>query len=360
MKKLFKITSIVFVFLFLSSFVLNFVYADVIKWKYIDLVGQEHLFETEPECNDALRVAVGAQSGICIQTTIAGNPLPPDGPIIISGKTDDSKNSGIYTLLAPIGNLVQAPDNVGDYFNIIFKIAIGFCGVLAVVMIVIGGVQYMGDESIFGKTEAKSRITSAIFGLLIALGSYALLNTINPDLLGSGGVHISQVTAEIDEETTPWSEYQSGDNKNACPSGFTDVPVDGAVPNKINICSSVASKLLNMINAAKKDGVIISGYGSRSTKSQEQKRAQNCGGQDNIYNKNAVCKPKTAIPGTSNHEKGLAVDFNCNGKTMEQAGGVNSVCYKWLELHASEYGFKNNYSSLKESWHWSTGPKAGY
>lgn len=104
-----------------------------------------------------------------------------------------------YELLAPIGNLKFAPDNIGEYFNTIFLIAIGLCGALAVIMIVLGGIQYMGDESIFGKTEAKSKIMAAILGLLIALGSYALLNTINPDLL-NGGVRIDQVSAAIEEE----------------------------------------------------------------------------------------------------------------------------------------------------------------
>ena len=103
----------------------------------------------------------------------------------------------VYKLLAPIGKLVEAPDNIGDYFNTIFLIAIGLCGALAVIMIVIGGVQYMGDESIFGKTEAKSKIMSAVLGLLIALGSYALLNTVNPDLLGKRGINIKAVSAEI-------------------------------------------------------------------------------------------------------------------------------------------------------------------
>jgi hypothetical protein len=64
-------------------------------------------------------------------------------------------------------------------------------------MIVIGGVQYMGDESIFGKTEAKSKIFSAVLGLIIALGSYALLNTINPDLLGKKGLKIETVSVEL-------------------------------------------------------------------------------------------------------------------------------------------------------------------
>lgn len=118
----------------------------------------------------------------------------------IAGHQAEDQSKNTYNLLAPIGKLTTAPTNIGDYFNTIFLIAIGLCGALAVIMIVIGGIQYMGDESIFGKTKGKEQITSAILGLLIALGAYALLNTINPDLLGKGGVHIKQVSAEIDPE----------------------------------------------------------------------------------------------------------------------------------------------------------------
>ena len=80
-------------------------------------------------------------------------------------------------------------------------------------MIVIGGIQYMGDESVFGKTEAKNRIFSAILGLIIALGSYVLLNTINPDLLGEKGVYIEQATVELDPEVHGDNPQQPVDGK---------------------------------------------------------------------------------------------------------------------------------------------------
>ena len=119
-----------------------------------------------------------------------------DGPTLIEG-IKQTVNNDEYDLLAPLGELEQAPRNIGDYFNVIFNIAIGLCAVLAVVMIVIGGIQYMGSESIFGKTEAKGQITRAILGLIIALGSFALLNTINPDLLGGKGASVKAVSGEI-------------------------------------------------------------------------------------------------------------------------------------------------------------------
>ncbi len=103
-----------------------------------------------------------------------------------------------YKLLAPIGKTTEIKtDDIGKYFNILFNIAIGLAGALAVVMIVVGGIQWMGSESIFGKTEGKERVVSAILGLLIAVGSYTLLNTINPDLLGKSGLNIKQVAIQL-------------------------------------------------------------------------------------------------------------------------------------------------------------------
>lgn len=154
-------------------------------------------------CNARVKTECGATTtGSCVSSLVNCNSSmattiicpTPDVQSVTGITTPDASNT--YTLLAPIGGMTTAPTNIGDYFNKIFLIAIGLCGALAVIMIVIGGVQYMGDESIFGKTKAKDQITNAILGLLIALASYVLLNTINPDLLGKG-VHIQQVSAVI-------------------------------------------------------------------------------------------------------------------------------------------------------------------
>ena len=52
-------------------------------------------------------------------------------------------------------------------------------------MIVMGGLEYMTSELISSKEEGKKKILGAIFGLVLALGAYILLFTINPDLLNS-------------------------------------------------------------------------------------------------------------------------------------------------------------------------------
>ncbi len=99
-----------------------------------------------------------------------------------------------YQLLAPLpdpnksNELVREFDTaggLGKYLNQIIKIFIGLAAVLSVVMIVVGGLEYMTSELPGLKSEGKERIIHAILGLLIALGAYALLFTINPDLLKS-------------------------------------------------------------------------------------------------------------------------------------------------------------------------------
>ena len=60
---------------------------------------------------------------------------------------------------------------------------IGIAGLSAFVMLVWGGVEWLtsaGDPSKIG--DAKDKINSAIFGLLIILSSWLILQVINPDL----------------------------------------------------------------------------------------------------------------------------------------------------------------------------------
>lgn len=87
-----------------------------------------------------------------------------------------------YELIAPIGTLSGCV-NLADYLKGMFETLIGITGVLAVIMIVWCGIKLMTAGSVSGKNEAKECITSAIFGVLLAVGGWLILNTINPLLL---------------------------------------------------------------------------------------------------------------------------------------------------------------------------------
>ncbi len=91
-----------------------------------------------------------------------------------------------YAVLAPLPGVAE---NAGDtttlekYVPAIFKLAIGLSAVAAVVMIVIGGFQYMTSDAIQGKSAGKERIKNAIYGLILVIAAWLILNEINPNLL---------------------------------------------------------------------------------------------------------------------------------------------------------------------------------
>lgn len=90
-----------------------------------------------------------------------------------------------YIPLEPIptfGNANPGTDLSG-YLETVFAFGISIAGILAVTMIVIGGIQYItayGNPGMVG--NAKNRITQALIGLLLAVGAWLILYTINPDL----------------------------------------------------------------------------------------------------------------------------------------------------------------------------------
>lgn len=91
-----------------------------------------------------------------------------------------------YTLLAPLPGLSETlkTDNIlGTYVPAIFKLAIGLSAVAAVLMIVIGGFQYLSSDAVMQKSAGKERIKNAVFGLVLVISAWLILNTINPNLL---------------------------------------------------------------------------------------------------------------------------------------------------------------------------------
>ncbi|OHA15467.1 MAG: hypothetical protein A3G52_00625 [Candidatus Taylorbacteria bacterium RIFCSPLOWO2_12_FULL_43_20] len=64
-----------------------------------------------------------------------------------------------------------------------FKLLIAVSGLLAMIMIIWGGVLYMSTDAISGKSEGKEKITNAVIGLVLALGSWLIIYTINPKIL---------------------------------------------------------------------------------------------------------------------------------------------------------------------------------
>ncbi len=120
---------------------------------------------------------------------------------------------------------------------------------------------------------------------------------------------------------------------------------------------SIAPVFAQMIKKAKADGIVLGGWGYRTTERQIELRRQHCGGEgisdiDAVYSvPPGACSPPTAKPGTSMHELGLAIDFTHDGASIATR---DSPAFEWLAEHAPSYGLFNLPS---EPWHWSVNGK---
>jgi LAS superfamily LD-carboxypeptidase LdcB len=116
----------------------------------------------------------------------------------------------------------------------------------------------------------------------------------------------------------------------------------------ITVHTQIGSQVSALVQAARSAGFALAGGGYRSPAEQIALRRSHCGtSQYAIYEMPASqCSPPTARPGSSNHERGLAIDFTCNGGRLTRG----SACFQWLAGNAASYGFFNLPS---EPWHWS-------
>ncbi|NIT03679.1 hypothetical protein GTO10_01980 [Candidatus Saccharibacteria bacterium] len=90
-------------------------------------------------------------------------------------------------VLAQAGKNPLRWDSICDAASAITNILFGIAGTIAVIILIMGGIQYMtsgGDK--IGVEQARGRITSAVIGLVIVLGAWLIVNvvlrTITPNI----------------------------------------------------------------------------------------------------------------------------------------------------------------------------------
>ncbi len=118
-------------------------------------------------------------------TAVAADSTPNSTPDCPAFST-----SGEYCLLTgkmegffPYGVVKIRAEGLDSYLNTLYKVGVAAATGLALIYITIGGVKYASTDAVTGKDEGRGMISNALLGLMIVLGSYIILNAINPDLL---------------------------------------------------------------------------------------------------------------------------------------------------------------------------------
>ena len=139
---------------------------------------------------DATYVApTTSNSNQSTQTQKESPPVVPKLEISIPGLTFTDKIE--FCSDASITDMSKCPANertfvvpwLGQYIEAIYKWALRAIAILAIFMIMLGGVQWIlsrGDPT--GIASAKSKISSSIIAVVIILGVNLILSLINPEL----------------------------------------------------------------------------------------------------------------------------------------------------------------------------------
>ena len=289
-----------------------------------------------------------------------------------SGETGDEAGT-TYTLLQPLnsdGSTTTSIDiksgGLSAYLQTIFQYLLVVVTIIAIFMLMYGGMEYLTTDIVNRKSAGKETILRALSGIIFIFCIWFILNIINPDLtkttldLGAGVIDNSTASVTTIGASTKVIPVQT---INTCPEGIVSI-------GSAQVCRSIVENVQKLFVDAGAAGINLTISGSwRPPERQIALRKQNCGTTEyDIYQKpSGQCSPPTAIPGTSNHEKGLALDLGVGGASfcynVPKTESVQTACasantgYKWLKANASKYGLYNNIPVTKEAWHWSTNGK---
>ncbi|MCW1929954.1 MAG: M15 family metallopeptidase [Candidatus Kerfeldbacteria bacterium] len=136
--------------------------------------------------------------------------------------------SDIFSHIIPIAHATVVPLEVGigttssiasdwpllNYIGAVYTFVISAIGIVAAAMIMFNGLRW---ASAAGNSEqissAKAGITSAVVGLILALGSYVILNTLNPAFVNLQNLDMQQLTFPASETADgDGSGYGTGDS----------------------------------------------------------------------------------------------------------------------------------------------------
>lgn len=128
--------------------------------------------------------------------------------IAVLGIAFSINNAVAVKLTTPIpGADVEQITNPAQFIVVIYRFSLAIAGLLALAVIVFSGIEYIASAgNVARRQDAVSRITSAVVGLLLLLGTVLILTTINPQLTLLRLENIPPVKApftEVTEDLTP-------------------------------------------------------------------------------------------------------------------------------------------------------------
>ncbi|MDO8425199.1 MAG: D-alanyl-D-alanine carboxypeptidase family protein [bacterium] len=199
---------------------------------------------------------------------------------------------------------------IAQYIAAVYRWAVPFGAVLAVIIMMIGGMIWMTSGATGSITKAEGMITNAAIGLILLVGSYFILNLVNPDLVRLTALRVDLIAREnltLEEEPEEVNGQVSGDIVEVAGTNIKNIPSKDSGPQTID--RTLLSKLNVAAFRLSDDGIelwVTSGY--RSEEKQRALITKNCDDPKNSKS----CKPPTCMlyrgPQSCPHTTGNAID----------------------------------------------------
>lgn len=179
---------------------------------------------------------------------------------------------------------------IGTYVTGVYQFLIGFAMTVAIVMVMIGGVQYVVGGTTGELGKAKERITNAVTGFVLLMFVYVILFVVNPNLTSFPNIQLTSVPPAPEE----WEDDSI--------SGAS-IATSFATPGATNVSGAAKTKVPSDLTADIDDAAATmarSGYGLsitsglRSVEDQLQLIYKNCQNAPG----SSTCNPKPGRPTT--------------------------------------------------------------
>ena len=233
--------------------------------------------------------ASGGACGSDIQSLIAAPASTTPTPVTYLSPILNVNIPGVsFSQVLQKGDFIEV-NFLGEYITGLYKYLLTISGIFAVLMLVVGGMQYVVSPDGGEVSKAKTRITNALTGLVLLFCVYLILYIVNPDLTVFNGLSIQQIppaayVAEDDSVTgTLATDFGTVTASNITGSGVYKIPSE-LIPSLQAAAASLEAS-----------GISLSVASSfRSPESQTALIEKNCQNPPG----SSTCNPKAGRPQT--------------------------------------------------------------
>jgi len=124
-----------------------------------------------------------------------------------------------------------------------YKLGVGIAAILAVIMIMAGGFIWIASAGDAGRVgQAKKMISGAVVGMVLTVGSYVALQTINPNLVNFTALKIKVVARQTIDLSSSSNEGDTGDSPTLNAQNIS-CPKNGGASQIVDTVNSMSGKV---------------------------------------------------------------------------------------------------------------------